>query len=440
MKKLKQLSATLFRLANHDFCPLFNQYVYWLKKPIGWVVAGTFFSILIGLFVGPQGYIMAVAFAALLVLGLVWPWLSMKGIRCQLTIPNGPMKENEAGEIVLGVRNYWPVPVFGLIFEGDFLQNFNADEEPIAFSLKRVPAFSHTEFPVSIVPHRRGLLPSGEVRIRNGFPFGLADVSQPVLDVDSTLVWPQCEPLQGSPPAEGSVLNLVGALADKAGNDGETIGVRCYREGDRLRNIHWAQTVRSQKLMVRERQTISSTAATVLLDLSPNHHTGFGIDSSFEWAIRIAASICLQLHRTNSSVRLVCLGLKNADLNCVANHTGIEKVMDFLARLPTLQMQQELTAHEIRNTYKNWSRSNQTFFVCTTGSELEKFTDSDISSIVIALDGFKNEDENLIIGESKPQKLPVGMRRQGNFLVTAPQLASSELESAWRRSFGHAAG
>ena len=437
---IKRFFASAFRMANYDFCPMFNRYVYWLKKPIGWVVTAILFSILIGLFVGPQGYILASAFFGLLILGLVWPWLSMKGIRCRLTIPNGPMKENEEGEIVLRVRNYWPVPVFGLIFEGDFLQSFSADEEPIAFSLKRAPAFSQTDFPVSITPHRRGVLPSGEVRIQNGFPFGLADVSKPVLDVDSTLVWPQCEPLEGSPPAEGSVLNLVGALADQAGNDGETIGVRCYREGDRLRNIHWAQTVRSQKLMVRERQTISSTAATVLLDLTPNHHTGFNIDSSFEWAIRIAASICLQLHRTNSSVRLVCLGLRKTELNCVANHAGIEKVMDFLARLPTLQMQQELAAHEIGRTYKNWSRSNQTFFVCTTGSELEKFTDSDISSIVLALNGFNLEDEDLIIGEAAPQQLPVGMRRKGNFLVTAPQLASSELESAWRRRFGHAAG
>ena len=151
---------------------MFNRYVYWLKKPIGWVVTAILFSILIGLFVGPQGYILASAFFGLLILGLVWPWLSMKGIRCRLTIANGPMKENEEGEIVLRVRNYWPVPVFGLIFEGDFLQSFSADEEPIAFSLKRAPAFSQTDFPVSITPHRRGVLPSGESGFKTAFHSG----------------------------------------------------------------------------------------------------------------------------------------------------------------------------------------------------------------------------------------------------------------------------
>lgn len=310
-----RLLTSVLKMANHDFCPNLNRYVYWLKQPIGWVVAATLFSVLIGVFVGPQGFVLALAFFALLVLGLVWPWLSMKGIRCGLTIPGGPMKENEAGEVVLSVRNYWPIPVFGLIIEGDFLQGIDADEEPIMFALKRIPAFSRADFPVAVTPYQRGVFPAGEVRVQNGFPFGLADVSKPVENIEPTLVWPHSDSLHGSPPPEGTLMNLAGALADRSGNDGETIGIRSYRQGDQLRNIHWAQSARSQKLLVRERQTPSSTVSTVLLDLTSDHHSGWGIDSSFEWAIRIAASICHQLHRTNSSFRVVCMGLPKTELN-----------------------------------------------------------------------------------------------------------------------------
>jgi uncharacterized protein (DUF58 family) len=437
---LVRLLTSVLRAANHDFCPNLNVYVYWLKQPIGWVVAATFFSLLIGLFVGPQGFVLAFAFFALLILGLVWPWLSMKGIRCGLTIPGGPLKENEAGELVLSVRNYWPIPVFGLIIEGDFLQGFDADEEPIAFSLKRVPALSKTEFPVEVTPRRRGTLPAGEVLVRNGFPFGLADVSKPVLDIEQTLVWPQCSRLQGSPPAEGNLLNLAGALADRSGNDGETIGIRCYREGDRIRNIHWAQTVRSQKLMVRERQTLSSTVSTVLLDLSPEHHCGTGIDSSFEWAIRIAASICLQLHRTNSSFRVVCVGLPKKELNWNENTRGIESVMNFLAGLPTLKMQQEVEPDGIMTVCKNWVRSSQTFFVCTTSSAMESFAASNIEPIVIQLDGFAEHELTLGLEASSSRPKHTVPARSGSFLVTSPRLASSQLELAWLGRFGHAAG
>jgi hypothetical protein len=48
---LVRLLTSVLRAANHDFCPNLNVYVYWLKQPIGWVVAATFFSLLIGLFV-----------------------------------------------------------------------------------------------------------------------------------------------------------------------------------------------------------------------------------------------------------------------------------------------------------------------------------------------------------------------------------------------------
>ncbi|QEG23949.1 DUF58 domain-containing protein [Mariniblastus fucicola] len=432
---LERLSVSVLQSANHDFCPNLNRYVYWLKQPFGWCIVAILFSLLVGLSVGPQGYVLASVFLALLVLGTAWPWLSMKGIHCSLALPSGAMKENEPGQFVLGVRNNWPIPVFGVTVEGDFLQGFDPDDDPIAFSLKRIPAFSKTEFPVAITPRRRGVLPAGEVRICNGFPFGLAAVSKPVAEIATTLVWPECETLQGSPPADGSLFNIAGALADRAGNDGESIGIRCYREGDRLRNIHWAQTSRSQKLMVRERQTPSSAISTVLLDLCPDHHSGRGVDSSFEWSIRIAASICFQLHRTNASFRVVCLGLPRNVPHTKGNARGIEPVMRFLASLPTLKMQRE-SSDLIPKNRPNPSLSNQTFFVCTSDSPVMNSAGARIEQIVIELNGFADSHSELRNGkENRPEK-----HRHGGFLVTAPRLAASQLEVAWRRSFGHAAG
>jgi hypothetical protein len=68
------------------------------------------------------------------------------------------------------------------------------------------------------------------------------------------------------------------------------------------------------------------------------------------------------------------------------------------------------------------------------------FSDSNIEPIVIELDGFAEsetglEDEQLVFRKKHPI-----LNRQGSFLVTAPRLASSQLELAWLRRFGHAAG
>lgn len=427
--------SSMLKLANHDFCPNLNRYVYWLKMPIGWVVVGLFFSILVGLFVGQQGYVLAFAFFTLLVLGLVWPWLSMKGIQCSLVLPNVQLKENEATEIILKVRNYWPIPVFGLIVEGDFLQDIDTSEEPIAFSLKRIRAYSETDFPISITPRRRGFLPCGEVKIRNGFPFGLADVSKPIPKVSKTLVWPEGHALQGSPPSENTRFNLVGALSDRSGNAGETIGVRSYREGDQMRNIHWAQTVRAQRLMVRERQTPSANIATVLIDLTADHHAGEGVNNSFEWAIRIAASICLNLHRDQSSVRLICKGLPPTNQQTANNHRGISDVMDFLSRLPTHQMLREISElTESKIKHENWPSAGQTFFVCTSLSNVSGQLGSNIEPVLIDLVGFESEQEE---AESI---LPGTSHKTTDFQITAPQIALDQLAFSWNRSYGSAAG
>ena len=435
LSRIKQFLTSILNAANHDFCPDLNRYVYWLKAPIGWVVTAMLFSILIGVFVGQQGYVLAVAFFALLVLGLVWPWLSMKGIQCSLVLPNAQMKENESTEIIFKVRNYWPLPVFGLIVEGDFLQDIDANEEPIAFSLKRIGAFSETDFPISVTPRRRGLLPCGEVKVKNGFPFGLADVSKAVPETSKTLVWPARHSLEGNPPSDDTRFNLIGALSDRSGNDGETIGVRSYREGDRMRNIHWAQTIRAQRLMVRERQTPSATIATVLLDLTADHHTGEGINNSFEWAIRIAASICEKLHRAQSSVRLICRGLPEGSQQAVNNHQGIDDIMDFLSRLPTLQMLRELSQIEgAKMGNENWSGAGQTFFVCTSLSNFSIQLGSDVEPVMIDLAGFEAAQGEPAI------HLPGNSRHTRDFEITTPQLAPSQLAFAWNRSYGSAPG
>jgi len=92
-QKVKRFVWSLLRAANHDFCPSINRLVYWIKEPIGWVVTAILFSLLVGLKIGPQGYILAAGFTAFLVFGLVWPWLSLRGIRCSLVLPQGRVIE-----------------------------------------------------------------------------------------------------------------------------------------------------------------------------------------------------------------------------------------------------------------------------------------------------------------------------------------------------------
>lgn len=446
--KFRKFLLWIFQVANYDFCPNYNVFFYWLKKPLGWVISAIAFSLLVGVIIGPQGYILAFSFLALLVLGLAWPWLSMKGVRCQLILPDRRVEENQELEMIFRVTNFWPLPIFGLMIKGEFLQGSD-DGESVAFALKRVGAWTESEFRIPITPRRRGKLPTGEVTVANGFPFGLMDIAKTVDAFRPALVWPSSVTLDGFPVSDSTRFCLRGTLRDKAGNSGDSIGVRPYRAGDRLRNIHWTQSARSQKLMSRERQSISSTTTTVFLDLSPNDHTGHGVESSYEWTIRIAASICTHMHETHSPVQVVSFGLPEQSQICEDNRNGLRPIMDFLASLPSLpsalKMKEELElsndaeSQQMTSIHTYTRESNgHLFAVGTNQSKSIQSVDtrnlaSNVTPIVVESDGFKIEDDMSLFNKASG-----GESRSSNsesIAIKATQSAAKDLVSGWDRSF-----
>ena len=188
---------------NHDFCPGLNRYVYWIKRPTGWVLGGIAASLLVGIFIGPQGYILMWSLLSVLLLGVVWPWLSLKGIGCQILFEESRSEENKTTRITLEVTNRWPVPGFGLMVSGQFLQNLVQDDDLIAVALRKVPAWSVSRFEWLIEPKRRGILPVEPPVLSTGFPFDIVVVSKPIEVIGSMIVWPSCSTLDGVPDLGG---------------------------------------------------------------------------------------------------------------------------------------------------------------------------------------------------------------------------------------------
>ena len=336
-KKLRTCCEVIVRLLNHDFCPNANSYLYWLKQPIGWVVCGTAASLLVGLFIGPQGYVLTGAFLTLLVLGVCWPWLCTKGIRCELRFDESRTTEGESTIVSLDIINRLPIPAFGLMIQGHFLQELNHEDDVIAVSLKRVAGCSISNFQWQLSPQHRGEIPTEPPMLVTGFPFGIYQISKPIEVTGNTIVWPKCEDLETSFETVGTQFSIDAASSRQAGNEGETIGVRNYRYGDSVRNIHWSHTARHNRLIIRERQSSTQTPIRVVLDLRHDQHSGSGSQSTYEASIRMAASVCRELHRHQSQIELVCVGLKNDIVARSDNHRGMKPVMDFLALLPQLR-------------------------------------------------------------------------------------------------------
>src|SRR4029077_10430098 len=81
--------------------------------------------------------------------------------------------------------------------------------------------------------------------------------------------------------------------------------VREYDSHDGMSRIHWASTARAGRLMSRVYDTQQSTDLLVVLDLESGHSAGAAPDSSLEYAISIAASICHAGLRRGQAVGMV---------------------------------------------------------------------------------------------------------------------------------------
>ena len=366
--RIRKLIDFIERGMNYDFCPSANQYVYWLKQPIGWVVCAIIASLLVGLTIGPQGFILMWSFLGLLALGAIWPWLSIKGINCQLSFSKSRSSEGEDTVAILEITNHWPVPIFGLMIVGDFLQDLITEDDKIAVGLQRIPGGSVSTFKWVIKPEKRGILPARQPQIANGFPFGIYHANKPIEIQGKTIIWPKRLDLKGMPEIAGTQFNISGIMSDRAGLDGDVIGVRNYRQGDSLRHIHWGKTAQRNRLIVQERQSCASRPFQIVVDLAAQVHSGIGSQNSYEWGIRIASSIAHQLHHHHAHITLICLGLPTNVEAKITNQTGLPRMMDFLAMLPSLnELSPVAPQPHLRSMILD--QSQKTFLITTTASD-----------------------------------------------------------------------
>lgn len=316
-------------MLNHDFCPWANKYVYWLKKPIGWLTGGILAGLLLGAFVAPQAFAISAALLGLILVGTFWPYLAVRGVVGSIGWSRSRCIEGEEVEVQLTLTNRWPIPLWGLIIEADSeaIGDGRNVDQPLALAC--VPPFSTSRFTWIARPTRRGVYPQQQSFIATGFPLGLWTARRELKQEGELLVWPRTVALKDLPQLGGKADAVVGATRDKAGYEGDVIGVRPFRDGDSLRSIHWAQTARRESLIVCERQSKAQQTVVVNVRVSNELPADLQERANDEWLIRIAASICREFIAHSWGVQLQ-IGERIALVE--AGQRGTSTIMDLLAR------------------------------------------------------------------------------------------------------------
>ncbi|MEM9352307.1 MAG: DUF58 domain-containing protein [Planctomycetota bacterium] len=321
----RSLADWLKWVALEDHCEWANRYVAWLKTPLGVLLVGAFVSLLSGLFVAPQGFALLAGIVMVIAVGLAWPWIAMRGIHAQLEFASRRGREGKPTVAKFVVSNRWPWPVWGLAVDDPF----TADSSEAA-ALARIDGWSRATFDCTFTPSMRGAYPRKSVLIGTAFPFGLWRASRPVKSEKRLIVWPQTfwlPPLGDS----SSRVDWRGVLSeDRAGAEGFRLGTREHRHGDTLRDVHWAKSARYDRLIVSEREASVVPEIAVFVDTDPARHSAAGGDSTLEWSLRIAASICESVVEKQGGVQL-WLGNKRVCAHSTELH--LQRLLDEIALL-----------------------------------------------------------------------------------------------------------
>jgi uncharacterized protein (DUF58 family) len=308
-------------VASYDFSPRYSATIRkYLYHPFGILCLASLFSLLCGLFLHSQGFVLSGSLLAVIALGVIWPWLSLRGLDGLIRFEKQRGTEGESIEMQLRLTNRLPIAAFGLrVKEADLLAGIS--------SLSR---FRTSLYRWNLIPECRGIYPKHQPQISTGFPFGLIEKSRNLAIESTLIVWPKTFPVGPIPPVSGSHQVEGNVSRSKVGTNGDFLGVRPYRRGDSPKRIHWGQSARHDRLVVCELESNSRPVIQLVLDTDPHVHTGIGKNASLEWAIRIAASFAKGWLADGAQVGFAWAG---GEIAPASGQLQLHQILDALAGL-----------------------------------------------------------------------------------------------------------
>lgn len=336
-KSPTSLAGRIHGALDYDYCPWANKWVYWLKHPFWLLVIAAITAIFCGIYVSPAVLLMGVSLAVLLVMGIAWPWLAVRGLTAKLRFRQTRSREGEPIEVEVEVTNAWPWPVWGLKLSRGFQlvsiergAGWDGSFEH-GLTVTGVRGWATEAIDAVFKPTVRGVYPLVTPSIETSFPFGLYSARKTLSDWNTLVVWPGKTALKTLPDAV-EIASREDRTSDKrAGDVGDVLGTRWFRQGDSLRRVHWAQSARQGRLIVVERQQPISCALRLVLDLDPKHHGGEGREASIERLLRTAASIIESMHAQHATIECV-IGHETIMVNSSAS--DLRRCLDQLAKVP----------------------------------------------------------------------------------------------------------
>jgi uncharacterized protein (DUF58 family) len=203
-------------------------------------------------------------------------------------------------EVELVLTNLSPIRTGTLLLEDHVPADLGISARRV---IERVPpqGLRATRYPIHA--ERRGYHEVGPLAVTAIDPFGMVRLRRSFTATEGVLVVPWIEELDGTHEADHRATGDA-ATASLASRGDDDVIPREYQLGDDLRRVHWRATARTGALMVRREERPWTRQATIVIDLTTQHHVGEGPRASLEVALSAAASVALHLLRDGWRVKV----------------------------------------------------------------------------------------------------------------------------------------
>jgi uncharacterized protein (DUF58 family) len=285
---------------------------------------------------------------------------------------------------------------------------------------------------------RRGLFDWGPLRINATDPFGLFHRNREFGGAQQILVYPQVVDLphfQAPPanlPGEGRFRRRTHYVTPNAS------GIREYAPGDAFNRIHWRSTARTGELMVKTFELDPASDIWVILDLEKRVNVGSGDESTEEYGVRVAASLCRHYMVQNRSVGLMCFG---RDLRVIEPERGQNQMTRMLETLAMARAAGEAPIGNLLGEEQRRFGRHTTLIIVTPSTEdtwlttVQSLVQRGVRCAVVLVDPSTfgvAESPLLLFGELTASDILTYVVRRGDDLSVALSPTATGVGAAWQ--------
>ena len=247
----------------------------------------------------------AVLWGILLVSAAV-PWLNAFPLRARRWIespdePRRTLSPAEGGPVAINITlwnpTFWPRYVMSLFYDCPLE---SPSRRMRRFFVSELAGYGQVSMLSNVAAYQRGSHQLGPLMMEASAPFGLFRRRIRLTGPETVLVYPQLYPLTRLALADGLSGREPGVWKTRLATD--LAGSRHYVPGDPLRIIHWRNTARVGRPMVKEFDSSSGQSLSLLFDAT--QVWGHGKETTLEYAIKILASAATYAHQKQVPVQV----------------------------------------------------------------------------------------------------------------------------------------